>query len=133
MREACGHSSVRASHGIRFSSGAEAIALAIKSNSAITHLDLGENTISENILKDIENHVSENKAKHAGDSVIQAPMPKAIVPSKFVAEPVLAASSAAPAAAAAPAVDLDDYVPMEEFDKCVRWLSSVCLCLRLRV
>lgn len=109
------------------SSGAEAIALAIKSNSAITHLDLGENTISENILKDIEKHVTENKAKHAGDNVIQAPMPKAIVPSKFVAEPVLAASSAAPAAAAAaaPAVDLDDYVPMEEFDKCVRCQDSV--------
>ena len=70
--------------------------------------------------------MTENKAKHGNDEIISAPVPKAIVPSKFVPEPALAQSStyAAPAASG-PAVDLDDYVPMEEFDKYALFCSPV--------
>jgi len=101
--------------------GAEAILGSMKGNSTITHIDVGENKVSEALLKQIEDKAAKNKAESGEKEEDTKIIPLAFIHSKPEPLPADLYEPAplplSPPKAAGPAVDLDDYVSMEEFDR----------------
>jgi len=89
--------------------GGEAILMALEKNTSLTKLNVAQNKIGEKLLREIEGRVAQNRDRAGGDSVMTAvPVPRAI----FAEKP-----PTPPPAAAAAAVNLEDYVPIEDFDR----------------